>query len=386
MLGIGKSLEVEDKLAILSQDSKYDLACACGTSDSEHRYRSKDGKWIYPVVLPDGRRTFLFKTLVSNVCVNNCKYCPLRAGRDQRRCTLGDRQLVDTFLDYYRRRLVSGLFLSSGVVGSPDQTMERINSAAAMLRQRQFKGYIHLKVIPGASDAAIEEAVRLANAVSLNIETPGEKHFQKVCTTKNYLDDIIRPMKLISNLTAHGNVGQTTQFVVGASDETDHEIVSYSWGLYKRLGLNRVYFSAYQRGIGEADIPGESQNKNDGDMLTREHRLYQADWLIRKYGFNENEIPFEASGNLSLKSDPKEIWASKHPEFFPIDINRADKFALLRVPGLGLTTVSTILKARKDGVTFRSIEQISKLSRRLTKADRFLKFGYNPSRTTLFEL
>lgn len=381
MAWIQKSLGTTEKLSILSQDSQYDLACACGGMTAEdHRHRSKEGKWIYPVALPNRKtKTFLFKTLLSNVCVNDCKYCPLRAGRDPKRCALESEELVKTFLEYYRANKVMGLFLSSGVIGNPDATMERINKTAKILRRKQFKGYIHLKIIPGASDAAIEEAVSLASNVSVNIETPGETSFQKLCRNKNYLEDIIHPIKLISRLTEKGSrypsVKQTTQFVVGASDETDREIVKYSWGLYKRLGLSRVYFSAYQRGLGESDLPGECSSQSNADILIREHRLYQVDWLIRKYGFQEEDIPFEQNGNLSLSTDPKELWASSHPEFFPLNINKANKYELLRVPGFGPMTVNRILDFRRNSRKFRSLEDLGKPGKRLKKAESYIRFS-----------
>ena len=380
MAWIHKTPDTREKLSILSQDSQYDLACACGTSDADRRHRSNDDTWVYPVALENGRKTFLFKTLVSNVCVNDCKYCPLRAGQDPRRCTLEPDETVNAFLEYYRTRRVQGLFLTSGVIGNPDNTMDRIIAIARTLRKKEFRGYMHLKIIPGASDAAIEEAVSLASAVSLNIETAGMEHFSKLSTSKDYLEDVIRPIKLISHLTEPGSryssVNQTTQFVVGASSETDREIVTYSWGLYKRLRLSRVYFSAYQRGLGEPHLPGEHSLQTNADMLTREHRLYQVDWLIRKYGFLEHEIPFEHDGNLSLAADPKEVWATRHPEFFPIDINRANRHDLLRVPGLGPVTVTTILRLRRNGGKIRSIETLGKPGVRLTRASNYVKFGY----------
>jgi len=375
---IKKSLETLDKLRILSQDSQYDLACACGTAQDEHRRRSPDGKWIYPVTMPDGRGTFLFKTLLSNVCVNNCKYCPLRENRDPRRCSLEPEEAAKIFLKYYRTGMVSGLFLSSGLLGTADNTMEKLNQTASILRRNNFRGYIHLKVMPGASNLAIEKAVSLASAVSLNIETAGEEHFRKLNSCKDYMQDIIRPIKLISDLTAQGGryarVSHTTQFIVGASDETDRDIVKYSWGLYKRLRLDRVYFSAYQRGIGEKDLPGESSASSNNDILMREHRLYQVDWLIRKYGFQEEEIQFDEKGNLDLGMDPKESWAVRHPECFPVDINRAGKEALLRVPGFGYITVEDILENRKKGWTINSILQLGKLGKRLEKAANYITF------------
>ena len=379
MVWIQKALDTTEKLSILSQDSQYDLACACGMTDADRRHRSNADTWIYPVALPNRGKTFLFKTLVSNVCVNDCKYCPLRAGQDSKRCTLEPEELVRTFLDYYQARRVMGLFLSSGVIGAPDATMARINQTAAMLRRKQFKGYLHLKIIPGASDAAIEEAVALASSVSINIETPGEQIFQKLCTRKNYLEDIIRPLKLVSRLTAKGSpyshVQQTTQFVVGASDETDRDIVKYSWGLYKRLGLHRIYFSAYQRGVGEPDLPGGRMARTNNELLSREHRLYQVDWLIRKYGFQEEEILFEPDGNLSLMADPKEVWAKAHPEFFPLNLNTAGKDELLRVPGFGPMTVKTILAFRQNRQKIRSLADLGKPGKRLAKAAGYIKFS-----------
>ncbi len=376
---IQKSLDTQNKLSILSQDSQYDLACACGATAEDRRHRSQDDTWIYPVALPNRKtKTFLFKTLISNVCVNDCKYCPIRVNQDPRRCTLEPEELVKTFFEYLRAGKVMGLFISSGVIGTPDHTMERINAIATILRSNQFRGYIHLKIIPGASDAAIEEAVSLASAVSINIETAGEQHFKKLSTSKNYLDDVIRPMKLINKLTqkgsAYSKVRQTTQFVVGASDETDQDIVNYSWGLYTRLGLERVYFSAYQRGLGETELPGERSAYSNNEMLTREHRLYQVDWLIRKYGFQVEEIPFNPPGNLPLHADPKEIWAQNHPEFFPLNVNTASKHNLLRVPGLGPTTVNKALAFRKNKSPIRSIQDLGKPGKRLTKAATYLIF------------
>jgi predicted DNA-binding helix-hairpin-helix protein len=378
MASVTKSPDTIEKLRVLSHDSQYDLACSCATRDDEHRKRSKDDKWIYPVNFENGGRTFLFKTLLSNKCVNNCKYCPLRVGGDAARCSLDPGELAKTFLSYYRERRVSGLFLTSGVGDNPDGTMERINRSALILRRSGFRGYIHLKVIPGASDAAIRHSLSLATAVSINIESAGEESFRRLSTTKNYLNDIVRPIRLISRLTARGSafqgVKQTTQFVVGASTETDEEIVNTTGKLYGELGLSRVYFSAYQRGAGTPDLPGESSPYTNKDLLAREHRLYQADWLMRKYGFRSDEIPFEKGGALSLSTDPKEMWAKKHPEFFPLDINSAAKAELLRVPGLGHVAVEKILSLRTSGKKLRSLDDLGKTTRILRKAGEYLKF------------
>lgn len=380
MAWIQETLNTAEKLTVLSQDSQYDLACACGMHDEDRRHRSKDERWIYPVALPQRKsRTFLFKTLISNVCVNDCKYCPLRADRDPRRCTLEKEELAQIFFDYLKAGRVVGLFLSSGLIGTPDQTMERLNAIAEIVRKKQFRGYMHLKIIPGASEAAIEKALSLASTVSLNIETAGESHFKKLSSRKNYLDDIIQPMKFISRVTQPGapysKVRQNTQFVVGASDESDREIINYSWGLYKRLRLERVYFSAYQRGLGDENIPGELHSLSDGDLLTREHRLYQADWLMRTYRFQLDDFSFETNGNLDLRSDPKENWARRHPEFFPLDVNLADKYELLRVPGLGPVTVGRILAFRRNHSRIRSVGDIGKPGKLLQKAAGYIRFS-----------
>jgi predicted DNA-binding helix-hairpin-helix protein len=362
-------MDTLEKLSVLSQDSQYDLACACATPQDQHRRRSEDHKWIYPVVLPSGGTTFLFKTLLSNECVNDCAYCPLRSGSEARRCSLSPEELVKSFVSYYNARKVSGLFLSSAVAGTPDATMERINRAAQYLRRGKFRGYIHLKIIPGASEAAIRQSVSLASAVSLNIEAPAENHFRRLTATKDYQRDIINSIELISRLTEKGSVFErvkhTTQFVVGAAEETDQELMISSWNLYQNLKLDRIYFSAYQRAEGAT---------GSAELLTREHRLYQADWLIRKYGFQAQEIPLEPGGNLSLTVDPKEMWARRHPEFFPVDINRDDKWRLLRVPGLGQVMVGRILALRANGVRVRSLYQLGSRSKILRKAGFYVIF------------
>jgi predicted DNA-binding helix-hairpin-helix protein len=214
--------------------------------------------------------------------------------------------------------------------------------------------------------------------VSLNIETAGEDNFKYLSTTKNYSTDIIRPIQLISRLTAKGSVyngvKQTTQFVVGAAQETDKELIDYSWKLYKELHLSRIYFSAYQRGLGTLDLPGEQSSVDNNALLNREHRLYQVDWLMRKYGFRAEEIPLDSSGNLSLETDPKETWAKLHPEFFPVNLNRANKYSLLRVPGLGQIVTERILTFRQNGVKVHALADLGKLTKTLKKAEKYVVF------------
>ena len=350
-------MDALSKLQALSDASQYDLACACGTKQgSDHRTRGSDGTWLYPVSLPRGGTSIVLKTLMSNVCVNDCKYCPYRDSRDVPRCTIDPDELVKLFLEYVRSNKIIGLFLSSGVVGTPDRTMTLLTDTARLLRDRhKYKGYIHLKIIPGASDAAIDEALRLSSTVSLNIETPGEHRFRHLSARKDYLDDIIRPIKRISERTGKNGpfsrVRQTTQFIIGASDETDAEIVRYTGNLYKKLDMGRVYFSAYQRGLGDRSIPGERERAQDerNAEFMREHRLYQVDFLMRLYRFTEDDIAFDGHGRLSLDIDPKAMWAQRHPEFFPVNVNRADRYTLLRVPGIGPRSVTKIITMRREG-------------------------------------
>jgi predicted DNA-binding helix-hairpin-helix protein len=348
-------MEATEKLKVLSEDSRYDLACACGTAKDEHRKRGSEGRWIYPVALPQGGYTVLFKTLLSNACANDCKYCPLRSDTDVPRCTLQPEQVASIFMDCVRKRKVSGLFLSSAVINNADYTMEKINTVARLLRYKHgFRGYIHLKIIPGASEAAIEDSLSLATAVSLNIETPGKRHSQRLSERKDYERDILGPLHLLGRLTSRGmkfsKIKCTTQFIVGASDETDSEIVGAMSDLYNRLNFKRVYFSAYQKGLGDAEIPGERMFlANPGETFMREHRLYQVDFLLRKYRFNREDIPLGADGNLRLDKDPKELWADSHPEYYPVRINRSDRETLLRVPGIGPETARRILCRRREG-------------------------------------
>jgi len=379
MVGVVSRPDTQQKLEILSADAQYDLACACGTGKDDHRTRGSDGRWVYPVTLPNGGRSVLFKTLLSNACNNDCKYCPLRRQQDLRRCTLSIEDTTRVFLDYLNQKKVFGLFLSSGVIGSPDRTMDKLVGVARQLRYKhKFRGYIHLKVIPGASDAAIEEAVSLSSAVSLNIETPGADNLAKLSNEKDYIRDIIEPIKLISRLTGPGSryrrVKQTTQFIVGAAGERDSRIVKYMAGLYDRLKLQRIYFSAYQKGLGDPSIDAEQVPDTDPqDVLMREHRLYQVDFLFRKYGFKDRDIIFEPDGDLSLNTDPKETWALNHPEVFPISANNASRWDLLKVPGLGPLTVKRIIERRKQ-TRLRGIEDIGRPGVLLRKAQPYLVF------------
>ncbi|MGE4454082.1 MAG: radical SAM protein [Sphaerochaeta sp.] len=364
-------MDTQSKLDILSRDAQYDLSCACGTKNpEEHRKRNTQGSgWLYPTTTASGGPGIILKTLLGNRCTNDCKYCPLRAGQDFRPVALSPREMASFFYEFQAKRPLLGLFLSSAVMKDAGVTMDHLVSTARILRNYyHYKGYIHLKVIPGSSKESIDEALKYASALSLNIETPGESHFLKLTDAKQYVKDILEPLKYIASQTAKGGpyqrVHTSSQFIVGASDELDREILLYTSEMYRQLHMGRLYFSAYQRGLGDPSIPGERSEEPvqdqlelfedlpplslpDTGLLTREHRLYQADWLLRKYGFQYEEFCFTEEGNLSLHEDPKLAWAKANRDFYPLSVKRAEKEALLRVPGLGPTYVQRILEKRR---------------------------------------
>ncbi len=376
MANIHIAPDTHQKLQMLADDAKYDLACACASNKTDHRRLSADGSWIYPTTMADGRRTYLFRTLLSSHCANDCKYCPLRRDQDPVRTTLTPFETARTFMDYWRAGKVGGLFLSSGLFKSPDGTMEQLLDTVHIVRRMGFRGYVHLKIMPGASEAAIADAISVSSAVSLNIEAPGEKRFCQLSQSKNYMRDVINPMKTISNmireLSPHRRVKQTTQFIVGAADETDKEIVKYMAAGYERLNLHRIYFSAWQPGeIPLLDLDAMEAARG---RAVREHRLYQVDFLLRKYGFTADDIAFDNLSNLDANVDPKTLWANLHPEFFPLNINKASKVDLLKIPGLGPTTVARILDVRKSGGRVTSLDQVGKLTKTLQKAENYVRF------------
>lgn len=388
-------MDTSSKLDILARDAQYDLSCACSTKKpEEHRKRGSDGSWLYPVTVASGGSGIMLKTLLSNVCANDCKYCPLREDQDTRRVSIRSDEMARFFIDFQAKRRLVGLFLSSGVIGNADTTMDRLVTTARILRtQYRYRGYIHIKIIPGASEAAMDEALSLASAVSLNIETPGAIHCGKLSSKKNYERDIIGGLRYLSTRTAPGSpyerVGKTSQFIVGASDESDREILGYTWGMYKRLGFDRLYYSAYQAGLGDPSIPGEhrggfdptasgmlplaelSASGGNAQVLMREHRLYQAEFLYRLYGFSFEDLLFDQTGNLDLSADPKMVWAKSHPDRFPVSIAKASKEELLKVPGIGPVMARRIITHRRQ-TPIGSIENLGLPRHLLERARPFL--------------
>jgi len=359
-------MDIRDSLGILARDAQYDLSCACGTKNpAEHRIKKGSDSWLYPVTVAEGGSGIMLKTLLSNSCSNDCLYCPLRETQDTRRTSVSPDDLARFFIDMVSHRKLIGIFLSSGVIGTADFAMDRLIATGEILRNRyRYRGYIHTKIIPGASPEAIRSAIKYSSAVSLNIETPGEHHFSKLSASKRYTEDIIGSLRLISDLTGSGGpfsrVHTTSQFIVGASDESDREILSYTKRMYDNLHFDRLYFSAYQGGLGDPSIPGEVRYRSAlereftlsyqeaSPTLMREHRLYQADFLFRQYGFTFDDLSFTSSGALDLSRDPKQVWADRNPQFFPVSVKKASPRELMRVPGIGPVTARRIVSLRKE--------------------------------------
>ncbi len=373
-------MDTWQKLATLAEDSRYDLACACATDPREHRRRKVDGTWLYPVPLASGGYGVMLKTLLSNACSSDCRYCPLRCDGISERCSLTPDETARIFMEHLKKQWLLGIFLSSGIIGTADRTMERLTATAELLRKKyRYRGYIHLKIIPGASEAAIHRALQLASAVSLNIEAPGERYFSRLSSYKQFDRDIVRPLKYIAGETAPGNqfarIKCTTQFIVGAAGENDRDIMRYTSAIYERLRFKRVYFSAYQPppgGLAEPDTRSEFILSNN-ERLTREHRLYQADFLLRQYHFQKEELLFDRDGNFDLTRDPKRAWADAHPEEFPIRINHADREMLLRIPGIGPIYAARIVRQRRSA-RISTLETIGLRGKAAQEAQKYIDF------------
>jgi predicted DNA-binding helix-hairpin-helix protein len=333
-------------MAALGESAQYDLCSACGSAT---RTRDDLGRWIYPAALPDGKRVRVLKVLMTNVCEKNCYYCGVRASRDVPRTSFTPDELARGFDRLCRADLVDGLFLSSGICAGADPTMERMLATVELLRMHYgFTGYVHLKLLPGSSDAHIERALQLAHRVSVNLEAPSADRLATIAPRKDFYEELARPMRIAKKLIDDSGgrlapAGQTTQFVVGASGEPDFEILATTARLYHEVDLRRAYFSAFQ------PVPGTPLDGTEPTPAWREHRLYQADWLLRFYKFSFEDLVFGPDGNLPRQADPKLLYARAHPELFPVEVNRAAPEELLRVPGLGPRSVARIVQWRRQG-------------------------------------
>ncbi len=349
-----------EKLKILAGAAKYDVSCA---SSGTKRNNTNAGignatAWgICHSFTEDGRCVSLLKIMLSNHCIYDCAYCINRKSNDIPRTSFTSEEIASLTIEFYRRNYIEGLFLSSGVLRNPDYTMERMVAVAKTLRtEHRYNGYIHLKAIPGASAQLVADAGRWADRLSVNIEIPTENNLKLLAPDKDF-KSVFEPMKIIStnileskeerrnhrNAPLFSPSGQSTQLIIGATDDSDQTILKLASALYSRRDLKRVYYSGY--------IP---VNKYDNRLpmlntppLLREHRLYQADWLLRFYGFRSDEIVNAQNPNLDLDLDPKVTYALRNPQMFPVDINTADPLMLLRVPGIGTRSVPLIVMARK---------------------------------------
>jgi predicted DNA-binding helix-hairpin-helix protein len=345
-----------ERVSLLGADAQFDLCSregrpapdgdgsAEGLQRAERRYRHGDiRRHITRVRHPTKGPMPVLKMLQTNACAKDCFYCPFRAGRTFRREAFTPEELARLVDQLVRARLIQGLFLSSGVVGHHDYSMGQMLATAELLRARYgFSGYVHLKIMPAASDAAIERAVALADRVSINLEAPNAARLARLTSTKDLTADLVGPLRRVQALAdAEGRrISRTTQLVVGAAGESDAEILTTTEHLYRRLGLARAYYSAFR------PVPDTPLDGHPAEDPRRQHRLYQADFLIRDYGFGLGDLPLDAAGRLPLLQDPKLAWAQAHPERFPIELNRAGRAELLRVPGLGPRAVARILQAR----------------------------------------
>ncbi len=371
-------METLQKLEILADAAKYDVAC---TSSGINKSPSLNGignavsAGICHTFSADGRCISLLKVLMTNYCVNDCKYCINRRTNDTLRAAFTPEELADLTMQFYRRNYIEGLFLSSGIYRNPDYTCEQMIRVLEILRfQYHFHGYIHTKAIPGADPRLIEKMGMLADRMSVNIELPSSESLSRLAPDKNR-KAILSPMRQIGDGITENRydlvryrhaptfapAGQSTQMIIGASPETDYQILTLSEALYKRFSLKRVFFSAYIPINTDPLLPG----KETQPPLLREHRLYQADWLLRFYGFTASEILDEAHPFFDPELDPKCNWAISHPEFFPVEINRAPLEELLRVPGIGVRSARRILEARKyRAVDFEGLRKMGVVMKR----------------------
>ena len=384
-------MELMDKLAILADAAKYDAACTSSGVTRGGRagsVGSASNAGCCHTFTPDGRCVSLLKVLMTNVCCYDCAYCVNRRSNDLPRAAFTPRELCELTLQFYRRNYIEGLFLSSAVLVSPDYTTERMIEALRLLREEfHFNGYIHAKAIPGADPMLTHRLGLLADRLSVNIELPSEASLNLLCPDKKKAA-ILAPMaqirdgaqqskqelKLYRHAPRFAPAGQSTQMIIGATPENDKHILDLTAGLYRKYRLKRVFYSAYMPVSDSKLLPAPQGFK---PPLLREHRLYQADWLLRFYGFTAGEILDDDHPNFDAALDPKSDWALRHPQFFPVEINRADYEALLRVPGIGVQGAKRIVTARRCGpITFEGLKRLGVVMKRcqffITCSGRYL--------------
>ena len=372
-------MEVLDKLTILADAAKYDAACTSSGVTRGGRpgaIGSASSSGCCHTFTADGRCVSLLKVLYTNFCTFDCAYCVNRKSNDVPRTAFTPRELAELTIQFYRRNYIEGLFLSSAVLKSPDYTTERLIETLRLLRtEYRFNGYIHAKAIPGADPGLTYALGLLADRLSVNIELPSETSLRLLAPDKSKAA-ILQPMaqirdgaeqskaelKLYRHAPRFAPAGQSTQMIVGATPESDRHILSLTEGLYRKYRLKRVFFSAYMPVSDHKSLPVPAGFQ---PPLLREHRLYQADWLLRFYGFTAQEILDDGHPNFDTALDPKSGWALRHPEFFPVDVNRADYEAILRVPGIGVRGAKRIVTARRYGpLSFEGVKRLGVVMKR----------------------
>lgn len=381
---IQEEMTLNEKLNILSDAAKYDVSC---TSSGVERKGDGTGMGncskagICHSFSADGRCISLLKILFTNECIYDCKYCINRASNDVVRTSFTPEEICTLTMEFYRRNYIEGLFLSSGILKSPDYTMELIYATLYRLRRVcNFQGYIHVKAIPGADPRLVQMTGFLADRMSVNVELPTAESLRLLAPHKSR-KNILAPMRLVQNQITENKqeirlyrnaprfvpAGQSTQMIIGATPETDYQILNVAESLYKKFDLKRVFYSAFVPVNEDRDLPVLKDNQ---PPLLREHRLYQADWLLRFYHFEAHELLDEENPNFNILLDPKCCWALKHLEVFPIEINKADYRLLLRVPGIGYKSAARIVKARRLGVL--QFEDLKKMGVVLKRALYFI--------------
>lgn len=374
---------IKEKLAILADAAKYDVSCSSSGSNRKGVKGDLGNTSAFGIChsfTEDGRCISLLKILLTNHCIYDCVYCVSRRSNDIKRAAFTVEEIVDLTINFFRRNYIEGLFLSSGVFKDPNTTMERLVRVAKKLRlEERFNGYIHLKTIPGASDELIREAGLYADRLSINLEIPTKEGLKLLAPEKDH-KQMLSNVEFVKNELAINTIekqkykhapkfapaGQTTQMIIGATNETDQKIIHVADYMYQKLSLKRVYYSGYVPVLQDSRLPSlQSQVP-----VVRENRLYQADWLMRYYGFAPNEIVDERQPFLDLEIDPKLAWALRNSHLFPIDINQAPREMLLRIPGVGVRSVQKILMARKFQTL--SYYDLKKMGVTLSRAKYFI--------------
>jgi putative DNA modification/repair radical SAM protein len=374
---------IKEKLHILADAAKYDVSCSSSGSNRSNKNKglgNSTGMGICHSYTEDGRCVSLLKILLTNHCIFDCAYCVTRKSNDIKRAAFKIQEVVDLTINFYRRNYIEGLFLSSGIFKSPDFTMERLIAVAKKLREEEnFNGYIHLKSIPGASDELMYEAGLYADRLSVNIEIPTISGLKLLAPDKKH-EDFLKPMlkvkneiikyssekKIIRSTPKYAPAGQSTQMIVGATGESDKDIMYSATHFYKKYNMKRVYYSGYIPVANDSRLPALGTQV----PMLRENRLYQTDWLLRFYGFSVNELLNDTHPNLDITVDPKLSWALRNLNLFPVNINTGDRQMLARIPGVGMRSVHKILKAR----SFRNLnwDHLKKIGVALNRAKYFI--------------